>query len=550
MNTFLSLRFAQRGHSLPPSGILPSLACLLLPLLTACATPPPSPYTPSPGHIREAHPPDVASPEPVRHTPVLPSPTPSPPPETYTIVVNEVPTKELLFALARDAAINIDIHPGIQGVVTVNAIDQTLPEILARIESQAPIRHEFRDTTLAIMPDTPFLKTYRIDYVNMTRTGSSEVKTSTKIATSSDVTGMSEENASGALLTNTSANRFWETLSGNIEAILGQGSGPSERDSDAPGSDSVIVNAETGLITVRATTKQHRDVRAFIEQVMTSAQRQVLIESTIVEVELNDRYQAGIDWETFTTGAGLQVGQAVSGAFSVSTEGTSGLTLNYADAAQGSDNLDLSLTLRLLRQFGQVRVLSSPKILTLNNQTALLKVVDNEVYFELEVEETEDEDSNTLDLTVKSKVKTVPVGLLMNVTPHIDHRDSVTLNVRPTITRIKEYREDPGVAILANRLADSDISSPVPVVQVRETESVLAVKSRKIAIIGGLMQDRVENDTDSVPWLGDLPGIGNLFTFRHRHFVKTELVIFLRPTVIRTADIRADLSDFRAFLPK
>lgn len=479
-------------------------------------------------------------PAPVRQTPI--PPTPSPALETYTIVVNEVPVKELLFSLARDTATNIDIHPGIEGVVTVSAIDQTLPEILARIENQAPIRHEFLGKTLLVMPDTPFLKTYRIDYVNMARTSSSEVSTSIKVSTASDVANIQGENASGTLVTNASSNRFWETLTGNIMAILGQE--PAGETTGGPGSGSVIVNAETGLVTVLATARQHRDIRAFIDRVMNNARRQVLIESTIVEVELNDRYQAGIDWEAFTNGTGLRIRQAVTGGFSIATEGASGLTLGYAD----SGGSDLSLTVKLLRQFGNARVLSSPKIMTLNNQTALLKVVDNEVYFELELEEKENEEANTVDLTIKSTVKTVPVGLLMNVTPQIGHRDLVTLNVRPTITRIKEYREDPGVAIIANRLTDSDISSQVPVVQIRETESVLEVKSRQIAVIGGLMQDRVEKDTDSVPWLGELPGVGGLFRFEHRTLIKTELVIFLRPTVIREASIDGQLAGFRAFL--
>nr|VFJ43979.1 MAG: general secretion pathway protein D [Candidatus Kentron sp. FM]VFJ48071.1 MAG: general secretion pathway protein D [Candidatus Kentron sp. FM]VFK06398.1 MAG: general secretion pathway protein D [Candidatus Kentron sp. FM] len=535
------------------------LICLLVyPLIfpvTACTTPPSSAYIPSSGHIQEAQPgtqpADAAIPEPVQHTHILPPSTPSPPPETYTIVVSDVPVKELLFALARDTGINIDIHPGIEGVVTVNAIDQTLPEVLARIESQVSVRHEFRGETLVIMPDIPFLKTYRVDYVNMHRTSSSEVRTSTKVATSASVTTSDGgKNASNILVSNVSGNRFWETLTANIIAILGQGSSSRQEDGGTPDSNSVIVNAETGLLTVRATAKQHRDIRSFIHQVMVSARRQVLIEATIVEVELNDRYQSGIDWGTFTTGAGLQVSQAVMGSFplNLSTENTTGLTVDYANASLDSEKLNLSLTVKLLQQFGHVRVLSSPKIMTLNNQTALLKVVDNEVYFELEVEERENEETNTVDLTVKSKIKTVPVGLLMNVTPQIDHQDFVTLNVRPTITRIKEYREDPGVAIVADRLADSDISSKVPVVQVRETESVLEVKSRQIAVIGGLMQDRMENDEDSVPWLGEIPAIGNLFKFRHRNLVKTELVIFLRPTVVRKADVKADLSDFRQFL--
>nr|VFJ51103.1 MAG: general secretion pathway protein D [Candidatus Kentron sp. DK] len=529
------------------------IVCLVCVLTTACVTLPAFPQAPSSGHIRGEKdtgtaPAKTSAPGFSVKTQI--PPVPAPLPETYTIVVNEVPVKDLLFSLARDAAIDVDIHPGIEGVVTVSAVEQTLPEILARIENQAPVRHVFRGKTLVVMPDTPFLKIYRVDYVNMARISSSEVRTSTKIATSSGALAGGGGNASDTLVTNASGNQFWETLTRNILAILNPGPGQSQEGGDH--ASSVIVNAETGLITVRATAKQHQDIGAFIGQVMSNARRQVLIEATIVEVELNNRYQAGIDWETFTNGAGLRAKQAVLGAFPLhlSTENTTGLALHYADGPVGSEGRDLSLTVKLLRQFGRARVLSSPKIMTLNNQTALLKVVDNEIYFELEVEEKEDDETNTVDLTIKSKVKTVPVGILMNVTPQINDRDFVTLNVRPTITRIKEYREDPGVAIISSRLADSGISSKVPVVQVRETESVLEVKSRQIAVIGGLMQDRMEKDTDSVPLLSGLPGVGKLFQFRHRNFVKTELVIFLRPTVIREASVETDLSGFRRFLPE
>nr|VFK38227.1 MAG: general secretion pathway protein D [Candidatus Kentron sp. SD]VFK44308.1 MAG: general secretion pathway protein D [Candidatus Kentron sp. SD] len=530
-------------------------------LLTACASLPSAPsHTPSSGHLHETEsdaPAREEIPKPVTRTPVLSKPKPSPPLETYTIVVNDVPVKDLLFAIARDAGINIDIHPNIQGAVTINAIDETLPRILERIEGQAAIRHELRGHALVIMPDTPFLKTYRVDYVNMERNSSSQVGTSTRIATSSgDVANSGGENSSNTLITSVSGNQFWKTLSRNIMAILNEVDiergiqGQGMENTDPMNSNSVILNPESGLVTVRATAAQHRDIGLFIEQVITNARRQVLIEATIVEVELSDSHQTGINWETFTAGAGLRATQSVMGAFSlyVSKADTSGLTLNYADAPSGSEKLDISLTIKLLQQFGNARVLSSPKIMTLNNQTALLKVVDNEVYFEVELEEKEDEETNTTDLSIKTKVKTVPVGLLMNVTPQINDQGSVTLNVRPTITRIKEYREDPGVAIIANRLTNSNLTSKVPVVQVRETESVLEVKSRQIAVIGGLMQDRIQKDQDGVPWLGGLPGIGNLFKYQHRNSVKTELVIFLRPTVIRNANIQTDLSDFRQFL--
>ena len=116
-------------------------------------------------------------------TPILPEPTPSTPVETYTVVVNEVPVKELLFALARDAVVNVDIHPSIEGAVTLNAIDQTLNQILDRISRQIDLAYELKDGVLVIGPDLPFLKSYSIDYVNMSRDSSSDIKTSTAVAT-------------------------------------------------------------------------------------------------------------------------------------------------------------------------------------------------------------------------------------------------------------------------------------------------------------------------------------------------------------------------------
>jgi len=299
--------------------------------LTACASSPSPPYTPSSGHIHKAQPDAktaaVEIPKPVQRTAVLSKPKPLSPLETYTIVVNDVAVKDLLFALARDATINVDIHPDIKGTVTINAVDQTLPQILERIEGQIAIRHELRSSTLVVMPDTPFLKTYRIDYVNMERNSSSQVGTSTKVATSGGPgSGGGGENTSNTLITNTSGNQFWRTLTRNIMAILNEtgkdtgigGQGMENRtvagdENRNPNSNSVIINAESGLVTVRATAKQHRDIRLFIDQVMVNARRQVLIEATIVEVELSDSHQAGIDWKTFTQGAGLQATQSVMG---------------------------------------------------------------------------------------------------------------------------------------------------------------------------------------------------------------------------------------------
>ena len=466
------------------------------------------------------------------------------------MVVNEVPVKELLFALARDAALNIDVHPDIVGQVTLNAVDQTLTQILDRISRQADLRRENRAGTLLILPDRPFLRNYQFDYVNVARDTASDTQTSTEVATVAGAGGGGGGgNASSTQVSNVSSNRVWETVIESLRHIVMPDPNAGEPDPR----ETVIANAESGVIVVRATASQHDLVQAYLDQVSVSLHRQVLIESTIVEVELSDSYQSGIDFTRFLGQnlSGFSLSNVTNAAFVAATSGVPGLLLSIGDQ-QGTAEADINVVVRLLKEFGDTRVLSSPKLMTLNNQTALLKVVDNEVYFTVEVKESEDVDTGDITQEITSNVNTVPVGLVMTVTPQINAADSVTLNVRPTITRIREFVNDPGVAIVAARfggLGAANIINRVPVVQVRETETMLRINSRQIAVLGGLMQDRRSRQDDGTPGLSDLDQVGGLFEFRDRESVKTELVIFLRATVIRTPDVNGDLRGFAPLLP-
>jgi general secretion pathway protein D len=141
-------------------------------------------------------------------------------------------------------------------------------------------------------------------------------------------------------------------------------------------------------------------------------------------------------------------------------------------------------------------------------------------------------------------VHSVPIGFVMAVTPQVSDGEQVTLNVRPTISRIIGYVEDPSPA-----LAEADVVSLVPEVQVREVESILKVASGQIGVLGGLMQDTVDKSTDGIPGLSRIPWLGNLFSYRDDSASKTELIIFLRPVVIRQADVNADLRSYQKFLP-
>jgi MSHA biogenesis protein MshL len=513
-----------------PAGLLAGLL-----LLTACA---PTPQRPDPGHL--AAPQTVAQdiPAPVQRAPQLEPPQPAAPLETYSVVVTEVPVKDMLFALARDARLNVDIHPGVGGTVTLNAIDQTLPQILDRIARQTDVRFTQDGDTLQVEPDTAFLRSYKIDYVNMGRNNTSNVSVATQIATTGqaavgDTGGGGGGNNSTTDVTSTSNHQFWGTLERNVRAILGDAVAADA----AEGSTAVIVNAESGILTVRATTREHRQIQGFLDQVLVSAQRQVMIEATVVEVKLNDQYQLGVDWSLIANGAGWSVEQALIGT-NLSEEPFSLLTYADPDTRRG----DVTANIGMLRQFGDVKVLSSPRIMAINNQTALLKVVDNLVYFTIEADTVATDGIATTTFT--STVHTVPVGFVMSVTPQINDTDTVILNIRPTISRVTSFVRDPNPS-----LAPFNIESSVPQIQVREMDSLLRINSGQTAVLGGLIQDSVDLNRSGTPVLSELPGIGDAFSYRDNRVSRSELVIFLRPRVIREASVGGELVDYQRYLP-
>jgi general secretion pathway protein D len=563
--------------------------------LVACTAP--SPREPLKGHLNTNTPAPTAAntgsiPAPVQQTLALPKPQAARKAETYSVVVNNVPVRDLLFALARDAKVNVDIHPGITGNVTLNAIDQTLPQLLTRISKQVDMRFELDGPNLAVMPDSPFLKHYKVDYVNMARNVTGTVSTNTQIATGTPSSGSSQApatsgntgNISNTRIDNTSRNQFWESLEKNIkdllretDKILPEGSsetvveqttaqtasgaaalpqGAGQRAAQAianalqtnpnPNSTSqavgnsvvrrntfreaasVIINAESGVITVRATQRQHERIQEFIDRVINSARRQVLIEATIVEVTLNDGYQQGINWTQLSKGGIVNfIGNTL----------TSTPNLTYKKSG------DPDALITMLDTFGTTKVLSSPRVSVLNNQTALLKVVENVVFFNVK-SDLAIASTGTTSTPVKSystTPQTVSVGLVLSVTPQISDSEVITLNVRPTITSLGEPVVDPN--------PDLNGLNKVPQIRVREIESVMRVASGNIAILGGLMQDRIEYQNQRVPVLGQIPIAGELVNNRNNKAEKTELVIFLRPVVIKDASLDGDYAGMRGFLP-
>ena len=567
--------------------------CFIGAILSACET---KPIQPSDRHIQQQ--PDQAVstgiiPQPIKQRIALPPPTPPPKAEIYSVVVTNVPAQEILFALARDAKINLDIHPGIQGNVTLNALNQTLPQVLTRISRQIDMRYELDNGNLIVMPDTPYLHSYKIDYVNMARDSESAIITSAQVTSTTASSGSGGgTNNSSISIKDSSKNRFWETLTQNIKDILretdkvlpegssetsvqqasvasstGIGLQPATGNKKSTGvarggienspnpvsveeggttvtrhstfreAASVIASPETGLITVRATARQHEKILEFIDHVMNNARRQVMIEATIVEVRLNDQYQQGINWSALIKAGGKQfkLVQRSAGLPTGVGNGVFGIITNPTAASIGSQ-------VSLLESFGNVKVLSSPKLSVLNNQTAIIKVVDNLDYFNIAATTVTNQTGSQTNYT--SSPTTLPVGFTMSVTPQISENDSVLFNLKPAISRVTSYVNDPNPD-----LARAGVVSRIPQTQTREMESVLKIENNQIAVMGGLMQDSVNNLTDTVPGLSSIPFVGELFKQRNDNTEKTELVIFLRPMVIKNASIDGDFSAYREALP-
>ena len=454
-------------------------------------------------------------PAPVLTPPPVPKPEPGEPVEVYSVSVEDVPAGELLFALARDAGLDIDVDPGIEGRITMNAVDEPLPDLLRRISRHAALRVEIEDGVLAARRDEPVLRAYPIDYVSVARDVETvnEVGTGLGGAIGSPAGG---ENGSSADVRGKAEHRFWDALVESVRAVLGE---------SPDGASGGFAHRETSLIAVRASAARHREVAAFLDGVLASARRQVLIEAVIVEVGLDDRFRSGVNFSRLF-GGDLRAQTGLPGG-------------NFGDSAPFAllSSADLGLTVRLLREFGEVQVLSTPIVMALNNQTAIVKIAENRAFFTSEVRTTSND--TTIERNVQTKLHTVPVGLILLVTPSVAADGEIVLKVRPTVTRQTGFVIDPNPT-----LAAAEVVSRIPEIAVREIESVLRLRSGEVAVLGGLMQEESREDTAGVPLLSRLPGIGAAFRYRDRRTEKTELIVFLRPTVVRDPSLDADLGRF------
>lgn len=290
---------------------------------------------------------------------------------------------------------------------------------------------------------------------------------------------------------------------------------------------SYSINKQAGIVSVYANERLHKQINEYLQDVRRATTSQVLIEAKVLEVRLSDEYVAGINWQEF----GNSLGD-----FSVD--------LNLPTPTMNPDNglnifsasligNDFGLAVDALSRFGTVHALASPRLTVINNQPAVLSVAKNTVYFELDVTQTTTAGTPPIvDRTVDSEIKTVPEGVLINVLPSIDlDRGQVSMQVRPTVTRIDSFKNDPGVTFL-----NAGIESAIPELNVQEIDSVVRMKSGQAMVMGGLLEDRSLAEQNGVPVASEVPLLGGLFRSQSDRNTKTELVIFLKATIVNDGE--------------
>ncbi|MDT8439248.1 MAG: pilus (MSHA type) biogenesis protein MshL [Wenzhouxiangellaceae bacterium] len=490
---------------------------------------------------------------------LLPEPEPpidvAPPEPRFDVFVDNAPAREFLLSLVADSDWNLVVHPSLAGRVSLELRNVTVREVLEVLRELHG--WEYRETAAGFIvePARVSSRIYEINYLALSRSGVSRTRVASGQATNlppslldtggggfgggAGVNGESEDDTSSTRIETDSETRFWDDLEGSLERLL-----------EHNGGGQVISNALAGVISISALPQGHRAVNAWLEAIQDSVQRQVILEARIIEVELRDEFRSGINWQTLfeLAGGDFAIGQV--GGADIFEEGSSALRNTPIPIVPGAppgpftstafggpftiaaSSDDFSGFLELLETQGNTRVLSSPRIATVNNQKAVIKV-GNDEFFVTGVESQTA--AGTATSTTASTVQLTPFfsGVALDVTPQISRDGSVILHVHPSVSEVRDQ-------IKSFTTGGEQETLPLAFSTVRESDSIIRARSGEVVVIGGLMRDEASDQGIGTPGLRRAPLFGGLFDNRRNRSVKTELVILIRPIVVDSSDVWAD----------
>jgi MSHA biogenesis protein MshL len=451
--------------------------------------------------------------------------------ERFDITAEVLPAREFFMGLVQGTPYNMIVHEQVGGSISVDLKGVTVEEVMQAVHSVYGYEYRRMGNLYQVLPAALQTEIFQINYLNIQREGTSDMQVSAgSVSTagstdsgsdSSSNNGSTEEVIGTRISTRTSTD-FWGTLQDTLNTII---SGEGRR---------VVVTPQTGVIVVRALPSELATVRDYLSQAELILHRQVVLEAKILEVTLNSGFQAGVNWATLG-----KPGEGKAVLFSQSSE-----SLVNADNIAGIFKADLSLNdfaavIELLGTQGDVQVLSSPRVSTVNNQKAVIKVGTDE-FFVTEVETTTTTGTST---TTTPSIELTPFfsGIALDVTPQISAKGDIVLHIHPSVSEVVDQQKQISIG-------SDTYNLPLALSSIRESDSIVKAESGQVIVIGGLMKSSDSDTQAKTPGLGDLPGVGALFKQKRQSGSKTELVILLRPVLANHDNLQNELKrSLRAF---